>query len=234
MGLNLSSSSYLLIISNLVPAIMIIYGGWTISDILVLYWAESGIIGFFNIFKIMLSRSFKTFSNKEQIPDYIKNDTVFLFIKIFFAAFFTVHFGGFMAGHAVFLFGLVLRGFNSSSPFSNFWSYIENVRFGILALFISHGYSFFSNYIIGKERETTSIEQLFAAPYPRIVVMHITILAGAFLMMALKTNVAFLIVFIIIKIGVDLKAHLKEREKFSNNSKSFFANQSEKDISISG
>ncbi|HOJ86016.1 MAG TPA: DUF6498-containing protein, partial [Elusimicrobiales bacterium] len=108
------------------------------------------------------------------------------------------------------------------------------VRFGILALFISHGYSFFSNYIMGKEKETASIEQLFAAPYPRIVVMHITILAGAFLMMALKTNVAFLIVFIIIKIGVDLKAHLKEREKFSNNSKSFFANQSEKDISISG
>jgi uncharacterized membrane protein YphA (DoxX/SURF4 family) len=139
-----------------------------------------------------------------------------------------------MAGHAVFLFGLVLRGFNSTSFFSNFWSYIENVRFGILALFISHGYSFFSNYIMGKEKETASIEQLFAAPYPRIVVMHITILAGAFLMMALKTNVAFLIVFIIIKIGVDLKAHLKEREKFSNPSKSFLGNQSEKDISISG
>lgn len=230
---NLYSSSYILIISNLIPAIMVLYGKWTMADVLVLYWAESGIIGFFNIFKIILSKSFKTLS-KEQTPDYLKNDIIFLIIKLLFAAFFTIHFGGFMVGHAVFLFGLVLRGFNSASPFSNFWSYIDNIKFGILALFISHAYSFFVNYIIGKERETSSVDQLFSAPYPRIVVMHITILAGAFLMMALKTKVAFLIVFIIIKIGVDLKSHLKEREKFSNPSKSFLGNQSEKDISISG
>lgn len=193
---------------------MIIYGGWTLSDILTLYWAESGIIGFFNILKMLLAKNFKI-QEKINSPDYLKNDIIFLFIKIFFAAFFTVHFGGFMVGHGVFLFGLVLKGFNTNSPFSNFSEYIYNIRFGIIALFISHGYSFIKNYIIENEREKASIDHLVSSPYSRIVVMHITILAGAFLMIALKTNLAFLIVFVIMKIAVDLNSHLKERKKYS-------------------
>jgi hypothetical protein len=47
-------------------------------------------------------------------------------------------------------------------------------------------------------------------PYSRIVLLHITLIFGGFLMMALKSPIMGLLFFILLKIGMDLLAHLKE------------------------
>jgi len=45
-----------LILSNLIPLIGVLFFGWDVSTILILYWSENVIIGFYNIFKMAMAR----------------------------------------------------------------------------------------------------------------------------------------------------------------------------------
>jgi len=50
-------------------------------------------------------------------------------------------------------------------------------------------------------------------PYARVVVLHITILAGGFAFMALHAPAAALVVLVALKTAMDLRTHLSERRK---------------------
>ena len=50
----LSSSALVLILANLVPIAGTVFLGWKLSDVMVIYWAESAVIGFFNLCKIVV------------------------------------------------------------------------------------------------------------------------------------------------------------------------------------
>ena len=51
-------------------------------------------------------------------------------------------------------------------------------------------------------------------PYGRIVLMHVTILIGGFLVMLLHSPAAGLALLVILKMTFDLAGHQGEREKF--------------------
>jgi Family of unknown function (DUF6498) len=51
-------------------------------------------------------------------------------------------------------------------------------------------------------------------PYGRIVVLHLTVLLGGFLVMGLGAPVAAIVLLVALKTAIDLGAHLKERVKF--------------------
>lgn len=52
-------------------------------------------------------------------------------------------------------------------------------------------------------------------PYGRVMVLHLTILGGAFLMAALHSPVVGLLLLVVLKIVLDLRGHFKERKKFA-------------------
>lgn len=49
------NSARFLVAANFFPIVMVLFWGWGMADFLFLYWLESAIIGFFNIFKMILS-----------------------------------------------------------------------------------------------------------------------------------------------------------------------------------
>jgi hypothetical protein len=51
---------------------------------------------------------------------------------------------------------------------------------------------------------------LMARPYGRVMVLHVTVLIGGFAAMALGSPVWALLLLLALKIGLDLKAHIKE------------------------
>ena len=51
----------------------------------------------------------------------------------------------------------------------------------IAALFISHGVSFFTNFIGEREYEGATVSGLMAAPYHRVMVMHLTLIFGGWI-----------------------------------------------------
>jgi hypothetical protein len=180
-----------LILSNLIPLIGVMFFGWSVSTILILYWSENVIIGFYNVMKMALAKG-----------EAKKQET---YQKFFLIGFFIVHFGIFTFGHAAFVFSF----FGTDNP--SFQSLLP----ALLPLFISHGISMFVHFIKNKEYKRVSINSLFFQPYKRVVIMHLTIIFGAWASLALKLPSLVLVVLVILKIAVDIFFHKKEHIKFS-------------------
>jgi hypothetical protein len=198
----IDQSTYLLILANSIPLFGVIFFGWNLFSILVLYWSENLVIGFYNIFRIMLAEG----KSPRKIPS--KNTQGAS--KFFLVPFFIVHYGGFTLGHGVFVFAL----FGSMVLGPNLGLNLSGILFGVLGLFISHGFSFFDNFLGKKEYLQISPQSAFISPYGRIVVMHLTILFGAFLVVIFRAPIMVLVLLIVLKIGLDIGAHQKEHLKF--------------------
>jgi len=191
--------------ANLVPLFGAVFLGWNALYIVLLYWAENVIIGFYNILKM-------AFWKPKQSAGHLT--------KLFFIPFFTFHYGMFTFVHGVFVMALFSGAFTNHGGFSNgpsfalLCSVLSGDRiFALAALFISHGISFVSNYFVGGEYKRTSIEKLMKAPYGRIVVLHIAIILGGFITQALGQPVGVLVILIIMKIALDIKLHLMQHKK---------------------
>lgn len=177
--------------------------GWTFRQILFLYWAESGVIGIYQILKILLAGFFsETPSTKASpIPGVV--------FPLFLAGFFIIHFGGFMLIHLVFL----IVGFGMDPGFvSHLYEatdFLKGPWIPLMTLFLSHGYSFYAHFLKEKKFRTTSAEAHFLSPYGRIVLMHLTIIIGAFVMKG-RTAVSpdALAVWVAAKTAADALAHV--------------------------
>lgn len=195
-----------LVLANLVPVFGVIFLHWEVFPLMFLFWSENVIIGVFNVLK-MLS------ANPESPIGWIG--------KSFIVPFFCVHYGMFTFIHGIFV--VELFGRNSVGPihgFPNlgtFWHVMRENDLGwaVLGLAVSHGISFGTNYIGKGEYRRASLNQLMSQPYGRIVVMHLAILFGGFVMMGLHSPAVGLILLVLLKMGLDLNAHTGERKKFA-------------------
>jgi hypothetical protein len=143
-----------------------------------------------------------------------------------------VHYGGFCAVHCVLLLSMLLH---VKDPFGElhwpfFFMFVEllvNVTrkvfeiaprewiYAFLSLCASHGVSLIYNFFINGERERVSGQQLMAAPYSRIVVLHLAILFGGWGVMALNSPLPLLLLLIAGKIVLDVSAHIKEHRNLA-------------------
>ncbi|MBU0980767.1 MAG: hypothetical protein KJ709_08235 [Nanoarchaeota archaeon] len=191
-------SIYFLVAANLLPLLGVLFFNFSIASILILYWSESVIIGFFNVLKIILAR--------------IETHTSGHLVKLFLVPFFMIHYGAFMLVHLVFLVAIGLV--SSKLQNLNLSRLLLDVAIGFVLLSASHAYSFYANYIKKKEYNQADIIKLMFQPYARIAVMHVTIILGAFVVMSLKKPSFFLLPFLLLKIFFDVIWHMKERKKF--------------------
>jgi hypothetical protein len=194
-----------LIAANAVPLLGVLWFGWKVFPLLLLFWFENLIIGAFNVLKMILAS-----------PEDAKGWA----LKLFLVPFFSFHYGMFTLVHGVFVIALFGGQFHQGGPspdLSTAFAVIreEHLGWAILGLTISHAISFGMNYVGEGEYRRASLDRLMFQPYGRIVVLHLTILGGGFLMVALGSPTIGLVLLVILKIGLDLSAHLKERQKFA-------------------
>lgn len=205
-----------LIVANVIPLFGATFWGWEAYNIILLYWAENLAVGFYNILKIAFAK----------MPHPAAHLS-----KLFLIPFFTVHYGGFTGVHGIFVLAFFKKEeppFPSGDAWPCFFVFVQlllnvmkqayasmstQMRCALLALFLSHGVSFVHNYLIKGEYATASPPKLMASPYGRIVVMHIAILFGGFLTMALGSPLGILFVLIALKTVIDVKLHLWEHKK---------------------
>jgi len=187
-----SPSGMLLIMANLVPLAGVLWFGWQIGELFLLYWLESAIIGVFNVAKIVVIGGWSA-----------------LFMAIFFIA----HFGGFMVAHLLFIYTFFVQGNASVSvPLAQVGVQFTVLWPAMLALAISHGFSFFTNFLGQQEYLGKTTNQQMSEPYGRIFIMHITIILGGFLVMLLGAPLISLILLVALKLVADLKAHVREHK----------------------
>ncbi len=196
-----------LLIANLIPLVGVVLWGWDLWTILALYWAENGIIGIFNVAKILRAEG------DPALPVGGASGSVRPLIgcgRFAMAGFFVVHYGLFWLGHGVFVL-YVLPAFGGTGvPFDGIAADRNLVLYGAIGLAISHGISFWFNYIGRGEYRRASAARLVGAPYARVVVLHLTIILGAFVSVFLGSPIGALIVLVLLKTGLDLALHRRE------------------------
>lgn len=207
----------LLVAVNLIPLFGVLLFGWSLFSILILYWVENGIVGFFNVFKIALARQPISEDSRFTV-----NGRRVDHPKAFLVPFFILHYGIFWVVHGVFvilafgIFGGMLFSARKVEPFVGFWDFDERgVMIAVAALFLSHGVSFVVNYLGRREYEEVSPDEQMMQPYSRVFVLHFTILGGGFLAAYLGTPLASLVVMVLFKICLDIRAHLREHREDS-------------------
>ncbi len=160
-------TGWILVAANLLPVFGVLFLGWDIRSALVLFWSENLVTGFFTVLRIALA--------KGELP-----------LKIFLIPFFLFHFGMFTAVHGVFVAFLVAGAEHGlEDPFSVLGSLLRDVWPGVVALFASHAVSFWEHYVKGGERFSTDVQSAMMRPYRRVVTLHVTIIAAAFVLAAL-------------------------------------------------
>ena len=179
-------SVFALILANLVPLYGILFWGWDIFTLLFLYWLESAVIAFYSLFRIIY---------------------VFSIVSIIVVPFFIFHFGLFMVSHL-----FILNSFFNNGTELTLKMIIDmtmRVLPAAVALFVSHGVSFFKNFIKGGEYLSAGGLRTLM-PYNRIIVMHLSILFGGALSALFDNPTWMLVVLVFLKIITDSAAHLRE------------------------
>jgi hypothetical protein len=198
-------SAWVLLIANLVPVAGVLFFGWELLPVMLLFWLENVFVGFFNVLRLAST---------------VRGGAE----KFALIPFFIVHYGGFCAGHGLFVmlmfgenvlkeFGL-MGGFPGPAALSTLIAEYGLVPAAI-ALFVSHGFSYFSNYLGKGEYLEAEPNRLMFAPYGRVVVLHIVILVGSLVLQALQSPAAFLALLVVLKTGLDLFAHAREHAKYA-------------------
>lgn len=190
-----------LLIANLLPLVGVALWGWKLFDLIVIYWLETLVIGGFGVMQMALTTGW---------------------FALFVVPFFIVHFGGFMAGHFVFL--NVMFGDNAGKSFSAIPGRLhdmivaDGLWVALIGLAISHGLGFLFGFLLpwlrrrwqggrpGEEADPASAGNVMFGPYKRVVIMHVSILFGAFFVTVFGNNFAFLALLVVLKTASDLYA----------------------------
>jgi hypothetical protein len=185
----ITPSSLALIGANLVPVFGVLILGWDLGNIMVLFWAESGIIGFYHMLKLAVT---------------------WRWLTLLLGPIFIGHFGAFMAVHFLFIYGIFIQGLSGNDPGDSLpevLQFLVNLWPALLALTVSHGVSFLTNFLGHIATRRQNIGDEMSAPYRRIAIMHLTIILGGGLSMVLGEPLPGLLLLILLKTGMDLRAH---------------------------
>ncbi len=216
-GINILSdpSAITLLISNLVVIALALAEGWSLAMLMLVYWCQSMVIGFFNILKILTWKA-PVATNPDSILKEIRSEgeqkpglnPLLLAGKVFLAGFFAVNYGAFHFGYLIFILG----GFFATSPFSapNAGA-IDWLMVGATTavFFGNHLFSFIYNLKKDGASEK-NIMQIMFAPYARIIPMHLTIIFGTMLMIFFGNPTLATILFLSLKTAADMKMHADE------------------------
>lgn len=199
----------MLVAANTLPLFGVVFFGWSVFQVMALFWLENVIVGAWNVLRMA--------------TQLLRGQWGVLFL----IPFFIVHYGMFTAVHGLFVMGIfghdqpISGGKIEASPLAAFTLMERMIEaddtywwaaFGLIA---SHGVSFLLNFLIGGEWKRVDAGSLMFAPYKRVVVLHLTILAGAGAIAVMGAPIWGLVVLIVIKTIVDVWSHLAERRRLA-------------------
>jgi hypothetical protein len=183
-----------LLAANLLPLAGVLLFAWKVGEIMLVYWAESVIIGLINVVKLVV---------------------IGRWAAVFYAPFFLGHYGGFMAMHLMFIMMFFVRGpsYQGDMPLSEVTHILTPLWPALLGLSLSHLLSFAQNFIGRGEYTRIKLSAQMNAPYRRVLVMQFTIILGGILTLALGSSIAALVLMVALKLLVDVRAHRRERQR---------------------
>jgi len=195
----------MLVATNL-AALAGVFAGWSISFLLIVYWAETAVIGAYTILRMFVAA-------RGGVEKVLCAGLVLVFI---------LHFGTFMLGHGI-LMALLVTFIENPVPGGPASDHVINTVLRLLfdpwlgvaiaALAVSHGVSFVTNALRRGELEQRRPSEVMKDPYRRVMVMHSMIFLGAALVAFAGASKAFAIALVLLKTVADIGAHAREHQR---------------------
>ncbi len=182
-----------LVIANIVAVINLLMRGEPAASILVAYWLQMMIIGFWNIARLIV----------------IARWAALLYVPIFILMYLSiVNFFGLIAGM---LLDDETRGTDWHRDFS-----LRNYAVPAAVFFASHGYSFYVNFIGGREFENTKWDTQMGKPILRAMPMWLAALAGGIIGGFLNATAVVVLFVLPVKLALDVFGHFAEHGMLSD------------------
>ncbi|EKE05933.1 MAG: hypothetical protein ACD_19C00141G0002 [uncultured bacterium] len=188
-----------LLLANLIPVVGIYFYGWTIQTVVVSYWLEAGIQGFFGTIKLFRTQGSvsgkQTFSSK-MLTTLVKLPLIPLFLANYFI---------FLVIYGLLLYFLVgLDGVNLRLVFLTYSAFL-----------VSYIASYYFNFIKDKEFKKISPFKQLAEPYRRFGPIHLCILLGVFASKVSGDFQSWVLILAFVKTVFDVGLHIQEHNDFS-------------------
>jgi hypothetical protein len=183
--------------------------GWSVFAVMALFWLENVVIGVFNVARMLITGA--------------RLGAIGFVGSLAMAAFFTVHYGMFTAVHGVFVVmlfggGELGRGAMDGGLIGPLFHMLNRLladRDGWLAIgaVVALHAASFAQWWGSTRAAPAPLKELMGAPYGRIMVLHVTLIAGAFLVQALRAPVAGALLLIALKLAYDLVSLSRARRR---------------------
>ncbi|MGB4761992.1 MAG: DUF6498-containing protein [Candidatus Saccharimonas sp.] len=206
-------------IYTVLPFIGIVFLGWDWRGVLILYWLENITVGVGTIINIFSapneSADLKTPDSEPSVK--INDKSLALkgaAAKLFYAGFFMIHYGMFTFVHGIFV-ALIVSGVIWGGELG--W---PDIRMAFVAWILG---SLLQLAWLIQERRNPAISrptaaQSFTQPYGRIIALHLAIIFGVILIVALKLPSAAALLLIAIHTTMDVVSYVRWRKKQATKS----------------
>lgn len=178
------------IVANSVPIVGVLAFGWDLRSIMFVYWLETAVVVFYSALKVV---------------------TVGGPITLFWIPGHLAVFGVFMSFHLMMILPLGPSPVIGLFPPEVIRELFHRTWSAGVGLVVSHGISFVVNFLGNGEYRHTTVNEQIAAPWKRLLIMHVTTFAGAWSVMLFDAPVGALVMLALLKIVIDLHGHLRER-----------------------
>jgi hypothetical protein len=179
---------------NLVPIVGVAFWGWSAFALIFLYWLENLVIG------VRTLASMAANAIVGGSPG---------FGITFYGPVFALHYGLFCLVHGMFVVAMFGNG-----AWGGGWSDLANAAFVLFAKEPNLAAGFasivfwqvlqFGTFITNGSAGETDLKTLMMSPYPRIVILHLAIIFGGFLLQMLNEPLAGLLVLALLKTAFDV------------------------------
>jgi hypothetical protein len=150
---------------NAITVLGVVVFGWPVGNVFILFWVENAVIGAWNAVRILTARGD---GRGERAPTITINGRPTAGKPITLALFFCVHYGLFCLVHAVFTgFVAYTLGVEASFVF---------LGLPIVLIVIRYTVEVYSVWFGAGQRDVVSPAKAMLQPYPRIIVLHVTVL----------------------------------------------------------
>ena len=195
-------SALLMVAGNLVPLAGVLFFGWNLLAVMLAFWLDNVAIGIFAAGRILFARvDGKTASGHSTAVT-----------RAYVAASFALQYGfvGLVHGLLVIgLFGLVgekLAG-EAVPELDVYVSAVlrqPEILIAAIAALLTRGIDFVTGYLRPRAYERADIGKEQSAPYRRVILLHVVVVLGGGIALALRSPVVALVMLVLLKTAGDL------------------------------
>jgi Family of unknown function (DUF6498) len=201
----------LIVLTGAVPVIAVQTGRMWVGEVFILFWLENVVVWAFTFVRILTATGSDTSTGAAAVLP-----------RVGYALFFSFHFGTFTVVHGAFVFiiaGMFLAQEDAVDGFGPGGSGTPDVFSGaaflwaLVAMFLVQLFALVVYWFARGERHGVTLQRVMFAPYPRMLILHVVIIAAFPLSFVFPRAALPVLLLVGLRTALDLLFFLRSRDQ---------------------